>query len=148
MNRHEFALIPALPRRLEAAALDLAIGFGLMFSAIFGLRGLGPVGLIFALFIPVIYEPTLTALHGRTLGHRLLGLRVVNQTTGAHPGPGQSILRFLVKLYLGWITFLTVFGDTRQRAIHDLASSTLVVEDDITPDELEALTSAPARAAR
>jgi hypothetical protein len=39
----------------------------------------------------------------------------------------MALIRFLVKGLLGWLSFLTVTGSTRKRAIHDLLGGSIVM---------------------
>ena len=76
----------------------------------------------------VLYEPIFMAMGG-TLGNYLKGIRVrkVSDTT-KRINIFQSIGRYPVKLFLGWISFLTISGNTKRRAIHDLVSGTVMIK--------------------
>jgi uncharacterized RDD family membrane protein YckC len=75
-----------------------------------------------------------TALWGRTLGKRIVGLRVVNQADGRRPSAGQALGRygiiFLTFLPCGIpaiINAATLGNHPLRQGWHDRAASTLVV---------------------
>ena len=39
----------------------------------------------------------------------------------------QAIIRYQVKILLGWISFLTINSNSKRRAIHDMASGTVML---------------------
>jgi uncharacterized RDD family membrane protein YckC len=40
---------------------------------------------------------------------------------------GKAFLRFIIKILLGWISFITVTSNKNKRAIHDLVSGSIVI---------------------
>lgn len=77
-----------------------------------------------------VYFVVATGLWGRTVGKRLLGLRVVN-AVGQPPGIGRALLReivgkFLSGLLLG-LGYLWVAWDERKQGWHDKIAGTTVV---------------------
>ena len=88
--------------------------------------------------VGVIYEFTLLATWGRTVGKWMFGLRVARYTDGHRPDPGQAILRALVP----WaplalpVPFAAAFvlglwatgaGGALHRGIPDQAAGTVVI---------------------
>ncbi len=79
--------------------------------------------------IPVVYSIVLWAFGG-TVGQRVLGLRVVDASTGGNLGIGKSILRYVgfiistIPVYIGliWVGF-----DSRKQGWHDKIAGSLVV---------------------
>jgi uncharacterized RDD family membrane protein YckC len=65
--------------------------------------------------------------NGQTVGKRLLGIATVNATTYLPFSMGQSILRNLLLNFLGWIDWIFIFGQRRQR-LGDRAANTIVVD--------------------
>jgi uncharacterized RDD family membrane protein YckC len=57
-----------------------------------------------------------------------MGLQVIDVRTGGPCTYGQSFIRNLLLLALGFIDWLFIFGATRQR-LGDRAASTIVVVD-------------------
>jgi uncharacterized RDD family membrane protein YckC len=81
--------------------------------------------LFFTVF--VAYEP-LCLTFGCTLGNYIKQIRVRQYAdTNRKINIFQAIIRYLVKLSLGWLSFLTVYGNPSRRAIHDMASGSVMV---------------------
>ncbi len=106
------------------AALGAAIGTFLLSAFLVGL-------------LTILYEVTLTALKGQTLGKMAMGIVVVRGEDGALPGWGKSIIRwalphlmFLIPVF-GWLaglaTYVSLTWDDRRQGWHDKASATVVI---------------------
>jgi uncharacterized RDD family membrane protein YckC len=71
--------------------------------------------------------------NGQTLGKKLFGMRVV-QETGQRITVGQTAIRQLVMLVLSWLCCLWIIDlgfilfDPRKQALHDKAAKTVVVD--------------------
>ena len=67
-----------------------------------------------------------------TLGKMMLGIKIVDASTGQRISVGQSLGRFVVKnLFSGWffaIGFLMALFTEKKQALHDMAGGTLVVK--------------------
>lgn len=77
-----------------------------------------------------LYLTISIALTGRTLGMRLLSLRVVDARTGLIPTGGQAAWRaliYMISLASAGIAFLYPFIDREKRTVHDRFSRTSVV---------------------
>ncbi|MFZ6052041.1 RDD family protein [Halocola ammonii] len=84
---------------------------------------------IYALvFIFFLYDPIFTSLFGGTIGHMTMKIRVkrLNNQNKNIIFP-LALIRFLVKTLLGIVSLLTVSGNKKARAIHDMASGSVVV---------------------
>lgn len=72
-----------------------------------------------------------TSARQATLGKMMLGMKIVDASTGGKISVGQSLGRFFVKnLFSGWffcIGFLMALFTEKKQALHDLAGGTLVV---------------------
>jgi uncharacterized RDD family membrane protein YckC len=76
----------------------------------------------------VIYEPLCTTL-GFTLGNYIKGIRVRKYSnTTKKINFFQAIVRYPVKVVLGWISFLTINSNPHKRAIHDMASGSVMIK--------------------
>lgn len=126
--------LPSLLARVKALVVDMLIVLAIFTLTTLVINVLGEVpdmarGLILV-FMFYLYDPLLTSLTGATLGHRFMNLTVRKY---AHPERrisfGQAFVRFLTKGLLGWLSFLTVTGNSCKRAIHDLVSGTIVLVD-------------------
>ncbi len=123
---------PGLFTRVKAAVVDSFIVFLLIMLASEVLSDFEQVAtwvrvLVF-LFIFVLYEPLFISAFGMTIGHNLMKIKVQKD----HPDAGKitilvAFLRYSIKLALGWISLLTIMGNDKRKAIHDLATNTIVV---------------------
>ncbi|WP_321372228.1 RDD family protein [uncultured Draconibacterium sp.] len=79
-------------------------------------------------FIFLLYDPLLTSVFGGTIGHFLFGIRVKRANN-----PKKNILfplavvRYMIKALLGWLSLITVTGNKRAKAIHDIVVKSVVV---------------------
>src|SRR6266498_791715 len=129
-------LYPTLPRRVQSIFIDVLLMALLMFA----------VGWIFnkyssdennndgwlraIVFIAIwgIYEPV-SMTFGYTLGNYLLKIRVrKNNNPDKKINLLQAYARFVIKFFLGWLSFITIGFNEKRRAIHDLVSGTVMIE--------------------
>jgi uncharacterized RDD family membrane protein YckC len=86
--------------------------------------------------IPTVYHWAFAATSGRTIGMRIVGLRVVDSTTGHRLPAGRAALRGLFTGALGsvmyGIGFLWMVWDRQGRTVSDIVSRSTVV--DLRPD--------------
>jgi uncharacterized RDD family membrane protein YckC len=75
----------------------------------------------------MLYEPLLTT-YACTLGQAIMRIRVRSKDELKRVTLDQALGRMIVKYLLGIISFLTVPARKDRRAIHDLASNTIVIE--------------------
>ncbi|MCB9183571.1 MAG: RDD family protein [Flavobacteriales bacterium] len=122
---------PELGKRYQSIVVDTFVLIALMFAAghLFESWQTAPESarVVAFLFIWAGYEPIMTALGG-TLGQRMLRIRVRRTSDETRPiHLGQSYLRYVVKLLLGWLIFLTMGANTKRRGLHDLAAGSVMV---------------------
>lgn len=80
------------------------------------------------IFIFFLYDPIFTSFFGGTIGHIMLGLRVKREKNQVkNINFPLAIIRFLVKVLLGWVSFLTVSSNTNRKAIHDSLVGSVVL---------------------
>ena len=127
---------PSLSKRIQSIFIDLLLMIGLMAASGWILDKINPEQkegdewLRAVLFIGIwgVYEP-LAMTFGCTLGNYLIKIRVRK-----HNDPGskinliQAYMRFVVKFFLGWLSFITISFNDERRAIHDFASGTIMLE--------------------
>jgi uncharacterized RDD family membrane protein YckC len=124
---------PDLKTRVQSTFIDMLFMVGLMFAAasVFDKGDDDSAGWIKAVVfigIWIVYEPLATTL-GSTLGNYMMKIRVrQNGATGDKINIGQGLLRFILKFFLGWLSFLTIHSNKERRAIHDLAAGSIVIE--------------------
>ena len=128
----DLRLIPGVSDRVRAAVTDGFIAIVLcviameIFSAVN--QDLPQIRMWTAIFIFGLYDPLLTSFTGATVGHRIMGLRVRDRRDRSRNiGLGFALLRFALKLSLGWISLLLVSKKNNRQAIHDEAARSVVV---------------------
>lgn len=126
--------LPSLVDRIKALFIDAIIMLIIFTATTLFIDSFGDMpgalkGFIL-IFMLYLYDPVLTALTGSTLGHKMMKLKVrkYNEPDRNISLP-QAFLRFLIKGSLGWVSFLTVTGNKNKRAIHDLASGSIILID-------------------
>ena len=87
--------------------------------------------------VGVLYEVTMIALKGQTLGKMATSIKVVRADNGLLPGWGKSIGRWIIPVVLGFIPFvgwilsllvyLSLTWDKVRQGWHDKAAGTLVI---------------------
>ncbi len=79
-------------------------------------------------FIFLLYDPIFTSFFGGTIGHMMLGIRVKRESDEEKniifP---LAIPRYIVKVFLGWISLLTVSSNEKRKAIHDFLVGSVVI---------------------
>lgn len=79
-------------------------------------------------FIFLLYDPLFTSIFGGTIGHFLFGIRVKRANN-----PEKNILfplaviRYIIKALLGWLSLITVSGNKKAKAIHDIVVQSVVI---------------------
>jgi uncharacterized RDD family membrane protein YckC len=125
-------LYPGVFERIKAAVTDsfVIIAFMLILTIIFSKFQNVPDSLRIAgfIFIFILYDPLFTSLFGGTIGHMIMKIQVKRIS---NPEKNillpMAIIRFIVKLLLGWISFLTVLSNDRHLAIHDMIAGSIVL---------------------
>jgi len=79
-------------------------------------------------FLVIVYEPLFTAL-GCTVGNYMKGIRVRQYAdTTRKINIFQALIRYPVKTFLGWLSFITINSNPQRRAIHDLVAGSVVIK--------------------
>ncbi len=144
-------------RRLVARIIDFAIiGLVVVVLVIVGIAGLvlgsetdadalaglavflGFGGLLLFFVIFLLYEPTLIATKGQTLGKMAVNIKVVKAEDGSVPGWGKAIGRWILPGLLNLIpavggllallVYLSLLWDDRRQGWHDKMATTVVVD--------------------
>jgi uncharacterized RDD family membrane protein YckC len=127
---------PSLSKRVQSIFIDLLLMIGLMAVSGWIMDKINPeqkegdewVRAVLFIGIWGVYEP-LAMTFGCTLGNYLIKIRVRK-----HNDPGRKInliqayMRFIVKFFLGWLSFITISFNDEKRAIHDFASGTIMLD--------------------
>src|SRR5687767_13113399 len=114
---------PEIKDRIQATFIDtiLIIVIMFIFSALIDKYENIPNWLRISMFVSLffVYEPLCQSL-GFTLGNLIKGIRVrKNSNPSKRINFFQAIIRYPVKVLLGWISLLTIGSDSKKRAIHD-----------------------------
>jgi uncharacterized RDD family membrane protein YckC len=123
---------PNLVQRMQSSFIDtiMIIIFMIVFSNILDRFENVPDWIRVTLFVSifVVYEPLLMAF-GCTVGNYLKGIRVRKYSDLSKKiNIFQAILRYPIKIGLGWISFLTINSNPERRAIHDLVSGSIMIK--------------------
>lgn len=128
---------PSLVLRIKSMLIDTMILIGLAYIFTLLLESMdiiSPESRRIALVIILLYEPVLVTIGG-TVGQRVMGLRVrakknfVEKREKKNINFFNSLLRYISKILLGWISLLTIHSDKYGQALHDkIGSSVMTLE--------------------
>jgi uncharacterized RDD family membrane protein YckC len=123
---------PELKDRIQSSFIDgiVIIIMMFVFAAVLDKYEHVPDWIRIALFalLFVIYEP-LSMTIGCTLGNFIKGIRVrKNGNTAKRINILQAIIRYPVKIFLGWLSFITIGVDAKRRAIHDMVAGSVMIK--------------------
>lgn len=124
---------PEIKSRIQSTFIDSALIMLLIIIAsnVLGYFENTPDWVRIALFILfLMYEPIFVCI-GCTLGNYIIGIRVRKENDmNKKINFLQSFIRFGFKVFLGWISFLTIHSNPQKRAIHDFVSGSLMFKLD------------------
>ena len=123
---------PGVSERIKAVIIDqffiiifmfiLSLGFSL-FSHIEN-----NVKVLALIFTFILYDPIFTSIFGGTIGHMIFGIRVKKDNDQLkNISFPYAVIRFIIKISLGWISLLTIYGNEKGKAIHDYLAKSVVV---------------------
>ncbi len=123
-----------LPDRIKAAIIDGIV----LIAAIYAISEIlnifenvpGFIRIFAAIIVFLLYDPFFTSKYGGTIGHSYSKISVKKDSdTKKNISFSNALLRFILKASLGWLSLLTVTGNDRKKAIHDMAARSVVLED-------------------
>ncbi len=122
---------PELKLRIQSTFIDtiLVVVMMFVFASVLDKFENAPDWVRIFLFVLLflIYEPLSMTL-GCTLGNYLNGIRVRKEEDPSKKiNFLQALVRYPVKIFLGWISFLTIHSNPKKRAIHDLVSGSVMI---------------------
>lgn len=123
---------PGISERIKAIYIDFAVTIGLMivFTNIISSYPDTPLWLKITLFavVVVLYEPLFTSLFGGTIGHRSVGIRVKRERDETKNIQFHvAVIRYIIKCFLGILSFITISNNYKGSAIHDIVCSSVVI---------------------
>ncbi len=89
-----------------------------------------PVWLRIIMFLGIwlLYEPVCVAM-GCTIGQYIMHIRVRKaKDTTKHVHIVLSYIRYIIKIFLGWLSFLSIAFNDQKQAIHDLAIESVMIK--------------------
>lgn len=126
----DWLIVPAVLLLLLPAGFHIAAATGAGGEAV--LSGVK----LTAAAVGLLYEVTLIALTGQTLGKMAMRVKVVRVESGGVPGAVTSIVRWLVPAAVSWLpvvgvlavlVYASMLWDSNRQGWHDKAAGTLVV---------------------
>lgn len=122
-------ILSPLSKRIYALLIDtLLISFIILIAPTLGISGV--VYMVICIAALLLYEPLSVVKWGQTMGHRLLGIKVVD-VDGQTPSFFQAFGRWIVKGVLGLWSFITMMANGK--AVHDMFTNTQVILVPKTP---------------
>lgn len=124
-----------LTDRVKAGIIDIILIFALIYSVseiILSFDSIysNSIRIISYILIFCCYEPLLVSVYGATIGQYLCKIEVKKDSyTDKNIPIHLSFLRYILKLILGWVSFLSILFSDKSKAIHDYAVSSVVVEE-------------------
>lgn len=123
----------SLVKRVQAVMIDSALVlvvafmvFSVIDSTIIDAPNIKAI-VFFLLFI--FYDPLMITGAGATAGQSMMSLSVRKASNHDEKVPFVlAVIRFVVKVLLGWVSLLTVTANPEKRAIHDFASDSVVLQ--------------------
>ena len=89
-------------------------------------------GILF-LIVFILYEPILVSF-GATIGQLIMNIRVRSLKSPENKLVFHlALLRTIIKVLLGWLSFLTVTFNINRRAIHDFVSNSIMIANKLQP---------------
>lgn len=119
---------PPLWKRFGVTIIDLHFVFLIAYVITAILPSSLPDGTnVFIAALALLYDPICTAF-ACTFGAFLFKIRVRRfDDSDKKLNFFKAILRYITKLLLGWISFLTIHSNEHKRAIHDFVSDSVVI---------------------
>lgn len=125
---------PRLIKRIRAALIDSVLLPVAVFSALILGEAFGvsyPSGKVMLILAPIfVLEPGLVAFTGGTVGHHLMKIRITRIDGRRNLNVVAATVRFIVKLLLGWLSFILVLTTAKHQAVHDFIARSMVIHKD------------------
>lgn len=122
---------PSILDRIKSTTIDTIIIIGFMYLASEILNTFENIPNYFRMIVFIgiwLYEPILTSF-GATIGNDKMEIRVrSNSDYSKRINFFQAVIRFVIKILLGWLSFITVFSSKKSRTIHDYLSGSVMIK--------------------
>jgi uncharacterized RDD family membrane protein YckC len=123
---------PELKDRIQSTFIDMLLVVMLMFVFASVLDKFENVPdwlrIVLFVFLFIAYEPICTSL-GFTVGNYIKGIRVKKESDSTRKiNIFQAIIRYILKIALGWVSFITIHSNPKRQALHDLAVGSVMIK--------------------
>jgi len=129
MTLNDSLNFPPLWKRMGAYLIDIYFIFMASYAIIAILPdAITEIGTPLVIILFLFYDPICNSTLGFTFGAWLFKFRVRSEIDLTRKiGFIKALIRFVVKLLLGWVSFLSIHSDPYRRAIHDHAAGSVVI---------------------
>jgi uncharacterized RDD family membrane protein YckC len=121
---------PSIPARIKAGEIDALILIAILFVLISAYVAIGhetPAIIFICIALSLLYEPVFLSWRGQTLGHKVMGIRIIDSVTRGNISFSKSIARFVLKAVFGIVSVIWAFFEQRQQFFHDRMTRSLAV---------------------
>lgn len=124
-------LYPSLLRRIQSSVIDFLLILALMVAITQIAEQFEdfPVTLKIICFVLILlYEPICITV-GCTLGNWITKIRVKQyEDENRKINFLQALIRYVIKVMLGWLSFITIHFNAEKRAIHDIVIGSVMIK--------------------
>ncbi|HEY6199339.1 MAG TPA: RDD family protein, partial [Candidatus Binatia bacterium] len=134
------ALYPSVPARIKAGEIDVLVMTAVTLAVVAAYLFIGyqtPLILAFIVALIVVYEPLFVSFRGATVGHRLMGIKIIDAATKRPLSLPRSFLRSWLKIVLGIASIIAAYVDKREQFLHDRIIGSRAILANIAVDNLE-----------
>src|SRR5438445_13037668 len=114
-------LYPSIPARIKAGEIDALVIIALLFVLIGSYVAIGhetPAIIFTCIALLLLYEPVLVCLRGQTVGHKLMGIRIIDSVSRGNISFSKSLARFVLKGLFGIVSVSWAFSDQDQPFVY------------------------------
>lgn len=137
-----YQLYPSIPARIKAAEIDALITLGFIAVLLGAYLAMGretPVIILVCVAVLLLYEPVLVSRRGQTIGHKIMGFRIIDSITRTNVSFSKSLWRFVLKSVLGIVSLVGALFERRQQFLHDRIAGSMAVRSDVSAAQIELL---------
>jgi uncharacterized RDD family membrane protein YckC len=130
---------PSIPARIKAGEIDALIIVGFLFVLIGSYVAIGrqtPAIIFISIAVLLLYEPVLVTWRGQTIGHKIMGFRIIDSVTRARISFSKSLARLVLKAVFGVVSVIWAFFEQRQQFLHDKMTRSLAVMCEVPADQV------------
>lgn len=126
-------IYPSILKRYLASFLDGLIIFAMFFAIAYLFQGNSDfsrnIRIVFVLIMFLVYEPFCTSRYC-TIGQKMTGIRIRSYTdNNKRISLPKAYIRIVTKVFLGFLSLITIIFSENRRAIHDFVANSIVLEE-------------------